>query len=68
MSVVSRIESVGCTVALAVTLDRADPWVRFARQRIGRIFLSSRRSLKSGILLDCQCSMKNITLNDRGAI
>jgi hypothetical protein len=40
----------------------------YERRRIGRIFLSPRRSFKSRILLNRQCAMENITLNDRGAV
>ena len=72
MSVGSRTETVGCAVALPVAVSRRGlelGVVRLnARRRIDRIFASSRRSLKSRILLDRQCSMENVTLNDSGAI
>ena len=68
MSVGSRIEAVRCSIALAVAVDRHGLWMSYERRRIDRIFLSSRRSLKSRILLNRQCAMENITLNDRSAV
>jgi hypothetical protein len=56
------------TAALTVTFDRRSLFLRAVRLgerlRIDRIFVSSRRSLESSILLNRQCLMENIALND----
>jgi hypothetical protein len=64
----SRIETVRRSIALAVAVNRHGLGMSYERRRIGRIFLSSRRSFESRILLNRQCAMENITLNDRGAV
>src|SRR5437588_5720823 len=72
VSLGSRIETVGCAVALTVAVDRHVlklGAVRLnARRCIDFIFASSRRSFKSRIFLNCESSMENIALNDSGAI
>jgi len=64
----SRIETIRHAVALTVAVGRKDLGMRCARRHIDCIFLSSRHSLESRILLDRQCSMENIALNDRSTI
>ena len=63
VSLGSRTETVGCAVAFPVAVGRRGVKLGAvrsgARLRIDLIFASPRRSLKSGILLDRQCSMEN---------
>jgi hypothetical protein len=62
VSVDSGIETVRYAIALTVAGDRQYLRLRHAGRRIRHIFLSSRRSLESCILLNRQCAMENITV------
>jgi hypothetical protein len=59
-------------LALTVAVVRHGPRLRGSRwderRRIDGVFLSSRHSLEMRILLDCQGPMKDIAVNDCGAI
>ena len=65
-----RIEAVGRAVAPRVAIASLGfEAVRLnARRRIDCIFVPSRCSLESSILLNRQRSMEDIALNDSGAI
>ncbi|MGB8633631.1 MAG: hypothetical protein WCD69_30360, partial [Xanthobacteraceae bacterium] len=66
-ALVHRTGTDGCAIAVTVGGSCLRAVRLNERLRNDRVFVSSRHSLESSILLDCQSSMENISLNDTGA-